>query len=166
MKLYTTQPGIQLYTGNFLQDSPARQGRRADAEVRRLCPGDPALPLQPLQPEFPSTALRAGEGVRTNTTLPVLHRRSAGNCKQMQPLSSKPDGSALWSCLLLFRKVSITPCSPGQKSLVDRYAREKIIAKRKSILHKMRRYLILRRKSGCVLVAEGGTRGPAQSDIW
>ena len=23
MKLYTTQPGIQLYTGNFLQDCPA-----------------------------------------------------------------------------------------------------------------------------------------------
>ncbi len=39
MKMYTTQPGIQLYTGNFLQDCPSpRQGRRPAGKVRRLCP--------------------------------------------------------------------------------------------------------------------------------
>lgn len=41
MKLYTTQPGIQLYTGNFLQDCPAR------ARAASPCASTAALPWRP-----------------------------------------------------------------------------------------------------------------------
>ena len=62
MKLYTTQPGIQLYTGNFCRTAPPGQGRPAHAEVRRLCAGDPALSVQP-------STLRAGKVFRATTTV-------------------------------------------------------------------------------------------------
>ncbi len=77
MKLYTTQPGIQLYTGNFLQDCPSpRQGRRAHAEVRRLCAGDPALSLQPLPPGVPHHGAAGRQGVPRHHHPAVLHRQA------------------------------------------------------------------------------------------
>ena len=76
MKVYTTQPGVQLYTGNFLQDCPAPGKRRADAEIRRLCAGDPALPLQPLPPGVSLHRPAGRESVPRQHHPAVLHRQT------------------------------------------------------------------------------------------
>ena len=42
MEVYTTQPGIQFYTGNFL-DGTITAGGKTYKKTLRLLPGDPAL---------------------------------------------------------------------------------------------------------------------------
>ena len=84
MKLYTTQPGIQLYTGKLFAGLPhPRQGRRAHAEVRRLCAGDPALPLQPFPPGVPHHGAAGRQGVpRHHHPAHFSPASSAENCKK------------------------------------------------------------------------------------
>jgi aldose 1-epimerase len=63
----TTEPGIQFYSGNFLDGSfPGRNGR---AVTRRsgCCLETQHFPDSPNQPEFPSTTLRPGETLRSVT---------------------------------------------------------------------------------------------------
>jgi len=67
MEVLTTQPGVQLYTGNFLDGSIAgkdgvRYGRRS-----AFCLETQHFPDSPNQPEFPSTVLRPGETFRSTT---------------------------------------------------------------------------------------------------
>ena len=73
MKVYTTQPGVQLYTANFLQDCPA--------------PGKGGIPMQKYGgfaletqhfPCSPSTVLRAGKVFRANTTLRFFTGKQCG----------------------------------------------------------------------------------------
>ncbi len=68
LEVETTEPGLQFYTGNFLNGSmPSRQGglykRRAG-----LCVETQQFPDSPNRPAFPSTVLRAGETYRSETT--------------------------------------------------------------------------------------------------
>ena len=65
MKVYTTQPGVHLYTGNFLQE-----------EVRRLLPRDRALPLLALPPRVPQHHPAGGQGVPGVQYPAVLHRQA------------------------------------------------------------------------------------------
>lgn len=58
MEILTTQPGIQLYTGNFLDGSPANGGYGKHAA---FCLETQHYPDSPNRPEFPSTVLRPGE---------------------------------------------------------------------------------------------------------
>ena len=44
MDVYTTEPGVQFYTGNFLDGSLKGQGRQGVRLPQRLLPGDAALP--------------------------------------------------------------------------------------------------------------------------
>ena len=66
--LSTTEPGLQLYTGNHLDGRP--HGSRSG-----LCLETQALPDSPNQPHFPSAILRPGEVWRSTT---VLDFRPAG----------------------------------------------------------------------------------------
>ena len=66
----TTQPGLQLYSGNYLEDIP-HPGKGGVPYVRR---GGFALetqrfPCAPNYPHFPSALLRAGESYRETTYL-------------------------------------------------------------------------------------------------
>jgi aldose 1-epimerase len=67
MTVATTEPGIQFYSGNFLDGSmPNRRGgryRKRDG----LCLETQHYPDSPNQPEFPSTILRPGETLRSVT---------------------------------------------------------------------------------------------------
>ncbi len=61
MRVLTSQPGIQVYTGNFLQGSPAGKSGRPYANrdgVALECQG---FPDAPNHPNFPSQTLRPGE---------------------------------------------------------------------------------------------------------
>jgi aldose 1-epimerase len=60
MEVYTTQPAIQLYTGNFLDGTVSGDGvayQKHDA----LCLETEHYPDSPNRPEYPSTVLRPGE---------------------------------------------------------------------------------------------------------
>ncbi len=79
MKIYTTEPGMQLYTGNFLQNSPVLGKNGVPFEQY----GGFALetqhyPCSPSHEEFPTTILRAGKVYRTTTTIRLFTGKQCG----------------------------------------------------------------------------------------
>ena len=73
MEVYTTEPGVQLYTGNYL-DSVAGKGGRKYGRRGGLCLEAQHFPDSPNRPEFPSTILRAGETYTQTTVYRFLVR--------------------------------------------------------------------------------------------
>lgn len=67
MEVLTTQPGIQFYTGNFLDGCPAGKGGAAYGKRWGFCLEAQAYPDSPNQPGFPSAVLKAGEEYREKT---------------------------------------------------------------------------------------------------
>ncbi len=63
----TTEPGIQLYTGNFLDGSLTGKGGRVYQQRHGFCLETQHFPDSPNQPAFPSTILRPGERYRSTT---------------------------------------------------------------------------------------------------
>ena len=63
----TTEPGIQLYTGNFLDGSVIGKGGKACKKNYGFCLETQHFPDSPNQPAFPSTVLRPGETFRSTT---------------------------------------------------------------------------------------------------
>lgn len=62
MEVLTTQPGVQLYTGNFLDGNLQHTfGERVYNQYAGLCLETQHYPDSPNQPSFPSTILRPGE---------------------------------------------------------------------------------------------------------
>ena len=61
MDVFTTEPGIQFYTGNFM--SSDKRGKHGETYIHRgaLCLETQHFPDSPNQPQFPSTVLRPGE---------------------------------------------------------------------------------------------------------
>jgi aldose 1-epimerase len=60
VEVQTTQPGVQFYTGNFL-DGSLSSGNRTFVQYSGLCLETQHFPDSPNQPQFPSTVLRPGE---------------------------------------------------------------------------------------------------------
>ncbi|HKO16597.1 MAG TPA: aldose epimerase family protein [Gemmatimonadaceae bacterium] len=67
LDVYTDQPGLQLYSGNFLDGSLRGKGERVYRRRAALCLETQHFPDSPNQPSFPSTVLRPGEEYRTRT---------------------------------------------------------------------------------------------------
>jgi aldose 1-epimerase len=63
----TTQPGVQFYSGNFLDGSFKGKAGIAYAKHSGLCLETQHFPDSPNQPEFPTTELKAGETMRSET---------------------------------------------------------------------------------------------------
>ena len=79
MKVYTTQPGVHLYTGNFLQDCPSPgKGLRPMQKYGCFCLETEHFPCSPSHPEFPSTILRAGKVFRVSNTLRFFTGKQCG----------------------------------------------------------------------------------------
>jgi aldose 1-epimerase len=66
MEVLTMEPGVQLYTGNFLDGSLVSNGT-AYVKQFGLCLETQHFPDSPNQPHFPSTILRPGEEYYTKT---------------------------------------------------------------------------------------------------
>ena len=66
MEVYTTQPGIQFYTGNFL-DGTVRAGGKTYQKHYGLCLETQHYPDSPNRKEFPTTVLKPGETYRQLT---------------------------------------------------------------------------------------------------
>jgi aldose 1-epimerase len=65
MEVQTTQPGVQLYTGNFLQGTPGNANYKMH---EAFCLETQHYPDSPNQPAFPSTTLKPGETFTEVTT--------------------------------------------------------------------------------------------------
>ena len=79
MKVYTTQPGVHLYTGNFLQECPSPgKGLRPMQKYGGFCLETEHFPCSPSHPEFPSTILRAGKVFRVSNTLRFFTGKQCG----------------------------------------------------------------------------------------
>jgi aldose 1-epimerase len=76
MEVLTTEPGIQLYTGNWLGDEKGKGGR---VYPRRsgFCLETQHYPDSPNRPDFPSTVVRPGETYRSKTVFAFSVARSA-----------------------------------------------------------------------------------------
>jgi aldose 1-epimerase len=61
MKVQTTEPGIQFYTGNFLNDTIKGKGGRPYPRRSALCLETQHFPDSPNHPDFPSTELKPGQ---------------------------------------------------------------------------------------------------------
>ena len=57
MEVLTTEPGLQLYTGNFLNGRHRGAGGRAYRQSDGLCLETQHFPDSPNHPGFPSTTL-------------------------------------------------------------------------------------------------------------
>ena len=73
MEIHTTEPGIQFYSGNFLDGSFAGKDGARYAKHSGFCLETQKFPDTPNQPAFPSAVLRPGE-TYTHT---IEHRFSA-----------------------------------------------------------------------------------------
>lgn len=67
MEVLTTEPGMQFYTGNFLDGSNKGKGNMAYPRRSGFCMETQHFPDSPNQPEFPSTVLRPGETYASTT---------------------------------------------------------------------------------------------------
>ncbi|MEW1926992.1 aldose epimerase family protein [Streptomyces sp. NPDC088360] len=74
MKIATTEPGVQFYSGNFLDGTLTGPSGRTYRQGDGLCLETQHFPDSPNQPKFPSTVLRPGETYRSST----VHSFSAG----------------------------------------------------------------------------------------
>jgi len=67
LEVHTTEPGVQLYTGNWLDGSAiGKGGRRYDAHAG-VCLETQHFPDAPNQPDFPGTIVRPGRAFRSRT---------------------------------------------------------------------------------------------------
>ena len=67
LDIATTLPGLQLYTGNFLDGTIRGKGGRAYSQRTGLCLETQHFPDSPNHPAFPSTILRPGQEYSTKT---------------------------------------------------------------------------------------------------
>lgn len=67
LEVFTTQPGMQFYTGNHLDGSLTGKGGKVYGFRSGFCFETQHFPDSPNQPTFPSTTLQAGERFRSTT---------------------------------------------------------------------------------------------------
>ncbi|HXB09350.1 MAG TPA: aldose epimerase family protein [Puia sp.] len=75
MSVYTDQPGIQFYGGNFLNGTNPLKAGKKDNYRTAFCLETQHFPDSPNEPSFPSTTLKPGEVYHTTTSF----RFSTGN---------------------------------------------------------------------------------------
>jgi aldose 1-epimerase len=67
MEIATTEPGVQFYSGNFLDGRLRGSSGQAYRQGDGVCLETQHFPDSPNRPEFPSTVLRPGETFRSTT---------------------------------------------------------------------------------------------------
>jgi aldose 1-epimerase len=67
MEVYTTEPGVQFYSGNFLDGSLTGKGNTVYKKHYGFCLETQHFPDSPNQPSFPSTILQPGDTYKTST---------------------------------------------------------------------------------------------------
>ena len=78
LQVFTDQPGLQLYTANFLDGSLNGKSGKPYLKRGSLCLETQHFPDSPNQPRFPNTILRPGETYQTRTIYQFSVSDSAG----------------------------------------------------------------------------------------
>ncbi len=73
LEVYTTQPGLQFYTGNFLDGSFKNHDEKPIKLHTALCLETQHFPDSPNKPNFPSTILKPGEKYEQTTIYKVIY---------------------------------------------------------------------------------------------
>jgi aldose 1-epimerase len=72
LEVYTTQPGLQFYTGNFLDGKFINHDGKPIKLHTALCLETQHFPDSPNEPDFPSTILRPGEKYHSITVYKIV----------------------------------------------------------------------------------------------
>lgn len=75
LRMWTTEPGIQFYSGNFLDATLVGTGGHVYRQSDGLALETQHFPDSPNQPQFPSTTLRPGETYDTTTVFELSRGR-------------------------------------------------------------------------------------------
>lgn len=67
MEVFTTEPGVQLYTGNHLKGTEIGKAGKPYTKRTGFCLETQHFPDSPHQPNFPSTLLKPGETLKSTT---------------------------------------------------------------------------------------------------
>lgn len=67
MTVYTTEPGVQVYTGNFLDGTVSGKGGKTYGKRAAICLETQHYPDSPNKADWPSTVLRPGETYKSHT---------------------------------------------------------------------------------------------------
>jgi aldose 1-epimerase len=67
MEVFTTEPGLQFYTGNFLDSTLHGKNNRVYAKHAAFCMETQHFPDGPNQPSFPNTIVKPGETYKSVT---------------------------------------------------------------------------------------------------
>jgi aldose 1-epimerase len=67
MEVFTTEPGVQLYTGNHLKGTEIGKSGVAYTKRTGFCLETQHFPDSPNRPNFPSTLLQPGEELNSTT---------------------------------------------------------------------------------------------------
>ena len=67
LEVQTTEPGVQFYTGNFLDGTIKGKGGAVYNRRNGLCLETQHFPDSPNQPSFPSTILKPGQTYQSKT---------------------------------------------------------------------------------------------------
>lgn len=68
VEVYTNEPGIQVYTGNFLDGTVTGKGGKVYSQRNAICMETQKYPDTPNKPEWPSAVLRPGEEYHSTCT--------------------------------------------------------------------------------------------------
>lgn len=79
MELFTTQPGVQVYSGGFIPSGTQGKGGAVYGPGSGFCLETQAYPDAPNRPEFPSAILRPGEIYEHATE--YRFRQASGRCE-------------------------------------------------------------------------------------
>ncbi|HEX5024400.1 MAG TPA: galactose-1-epimerase, partial [Agriterribacter sp.] len=67
MDVFTEEPGVQFYTGNFMRGANTLKGGGKDDLRTAFCLETQHFPDSPNQPSFPTTVLEPGAVYKTKT---------------------------------------------------------------------------------------------------
>jgi aldose 1-epimerase len=67
LELFTTEPGLQFYSGNYLDGSATGKEGVPYAYRRGFCLEPQKFPDSPNQPDFPTSIVRPGERYTSRT---------------------------------------------------------------------------------------------------
>jgi aldose 1-epimerase len=67
MEVFTTEPGMQFYSGNFLDGTITGKGGKVYYQRYGFCLETQHFPDSPNKPQFPSTVLKPGQTYKTTT---------------------------------------------------------------------------------------------------
>ena len=67
MEVFTTEPGVQFYTGNYLQGNEIGKAGKPYTKRTGFCLETQHFPDSPHQPTFPSTLVKPGNIFKSTT---------------------------------------------------------------------------------------------------